>query len=616
MGLFGNLASWAGQKLGVSGGPVRPVTQGELHSLFGPPPPPNATQDQIASEIFVQPYRGPLDLDRYGCETPEMRHRYRTQYREVPVLRAAVSGKTDDVSVLEPTVLAADKDDALSNSAAEFVKWTVGMAPGGWGGLIECLLGPGIIDGFALAEKKLAPMWYKGRLVWGLGHVRSLDTAFLRLELDQFRNVVSVVNLVRGIERYDPSEVLLYSHKPQYSNPFGQSDLRAATRAANIIEDVYKVWYVALKVYGLPYMKGKYGADTRAKQLAASLKALREGGYAVTHKDDDIEVLNLAAAAAVTGFEAMVHTQREDIFFAVRGVAQPFMEGDGGSDAHTDTSVQQGTSDAGEKRAADRIADVINRQLIPWLVGPNFDFRAPDGTLDLSRLPRVKLGGTDWKQVQTILGIIEKAQTVGMEPSAEWAHEAATIPAARDAQDKLVSAQEKQQAQQQQAQAAQPAPAQPGAQPAHAAQPQPSEPPAQFSDAVVWVSPSRLTADPARFQFRRGADAADGTVRDLPDEAFDPRKRAEPFLAWRDPADGQDYVVDGHHGLAWAERDGAKRVPVRWLNAKTAEEAREIGRRANMSARPAKTFSAHAEPHRSESQWADELIAEFGRGAA
>ena len=56
-----------------------------------------------------------------------------------------------------------------------------------------------------------------------------------------------------------------------------------------------------------------------------------------------------------------------------------------------------------------------------------------------------------------------------------------------------------------------------------------------------------------------------GTVRDLPAEPFDPKKRAEPFLAWHDPADGQDYVVDGHHGLAWAERDGATHPTVKPL---------------------------------------------------
>jgi len=97
----------------------------------------------------------------------------------------------------------------------------------------------------------------------GLAHLRSLDAVFMRLQLDQYLNVISVVNLIRGLEYYDAKDVVLCSHNPMYSNPFGQSDLRAATRAANIIEDVYKVGYVALNVFGMPYMVGKAASPQR-----------------------------------------------------------------------------------------------------------------------------------------------------------------------------------------------------------------------------------------------------------------------------------------------------------------------------------------------------------------
>lgn len=629
--MFGRVASMVGRLAGPSsGGASYPlVPQAQLVSLFGPPPPQFQgahTQDRIVSDVWVQPYRGPLDLDRYGCETAEMRLKYRTQFREVPVLRAAVRGKADDISVLEPTVLAADKDDRLSNLAADFIKWTVGMAPGGWGGLIDTILAPGMIDGFSLAEKKLELTTWKGRPCWGLAHVRGLDTAFLRLQLDQYRNVLSVVNLVRGMEYYTPDDVLLYSHNPMYSNPFGQSDLRAATRAANIIEDVYKVWYIALKVYGLPYMTGK-AKPTNKKAMAAALASLREGGYAVTDLEEEITVINLAAAAATNGFEQMVHTMREDIFFAVRGVAQPFMEGNGGTDAHTDTSVQQGTSDAGEKRSADRVAEVINRQLIPWLVAPNFDFRGLSGELDMSRMPRLSLGGTDWKQIETVIRIVKGAQEVGIETSAEWVHEVAGIPAPRDEQDKLVSAAEKQQQAQAAAQpqlGAAPPAVDPNAAPAPVAtEPSPS-PPAErraagmsddYDDAPAkMVATSRLSTDPSRFQFRRSHDADDGTVREPPSEKFDAAK-CKPLLVWRDKgSDDEDFVIDGHHRLAWAERDGAKRVPVKYIKAKTAEEAKAIGKKANTSAASVATFSAHVEPTVDAAQVArvvDKLLAEL-----
>ena len=217
-------------------------------------------------------------------------------------------------------------------------------------------------------------------------------------------------------------------------------------------------------------------------------------------------------------------------------------------------------------------------------IGPNF-------ALDESRYPTIRFGGTNWKQIADIIKVVKDAQDAGLEPSAEWVHEATSIPAARDDGDKLVSAQEKQQAQQQPG-----APAGPPGAPAQlpAAQPPEQQPAQAFSDAVRMLPTARLSADPARFQFRPGHDRDDGTVRALPPEKFDP-ERCGPLLAWADPEDGAEYVVDGHHRRAWAERDGVKRVPVRFLSAKTAAEAKELGRRANLNRpndRPARTFSA------------------------
>jgi hypothetical protein len=474
VGILSSITSWAGRQVGAA---VAPVTQAQLFSLLGPPRGQlDPSQDHILSDVFSPPYRGPGELDNYGCETREMRWRYRAQHRESPVLRAALDGKANDISCLEPTVLSADKDDALSNQAAEFVKWTVSMAPGGWAGAIDTMYRAGSIDGWSVAEKKLKETWWKGRRVWGLAHLRGLDTVHMRLQLDVYRNVVGVVNVLRGLEYYDPGQVVLYTHNGMYSNPFGQSDVRSVTKASSMIEDVYRVWYVALKVYGLPYMHGKVNQHTNRKQMEAALTALREGGYVVTGKDDEINVLNMASAASISGFEPLLRAQREDTFYGVRSAALPFLEGQGSSGAHGDTEVEQGTSDAGEKRHAHNIADVFNRQLVPWLVGPNFE-------LDESRMPHVKFGGTNWKQIKEIVSIIRDAKETGIEVSAEFAHDVSSMPAPRDEKDRLVSAQEKQQQAQQAQQAAQqpPAPTAPAPD---------AVPPAMLSEATPPAAPS------------------------------------------------------------------------------------------------------------------------------
>lgn len=655
------IMKWIGRQFGgvpVAGGmpvPAAPPTipsgpvpqtpqqwQSVIGSVLGPPRPPQPTRDQIWSDIWVQPYRGPIEMDPWSLETPAMRALFRTQYRTSPVARAALRGKANDICVLEPTVLPADRDDPVSNMAAEFVKWTVETAPRGWHGLIDSIYTPGSIDGFSLCEKTLKVVTWKGRTAWGLDQVRNLDTGWLRLELDQFRNVLAVVNMIRGLEYYSPDQVILYSHNPQYSNPFGQSDMRAATRAASLIEDAYKLWYIVIQLTGEPYMVGKAN-QVRQEVMAAALENLRAGGYTVTHPEDSIEVLQLANATAAGTLKDFLQTQREDIFFAIRGVAQPFMEGDGGSDAHTDTAVQQGTSDAGERFAALEVAGVINTQLIPWLVGPNFTELRDDP----SRMPRVKLGGTDWGQIKTILDVVKGAQETGVEVSAEWVHSATGIAPPRDEHDKLTpqgqgqpgdgGGQPPPKAHPHEAAPQQPAgkhleEVKPGlhrwvknhaAESEDAEEPTPITPetlaPSQFSDAVRFVPTTRITADPERFQFRRGHDEDDGTVRDLPPGKFDAGK-CKPLSLWVDPEDEREYVVDGHHRLAWAERDGVARVPAKYLKAKTAEEAKAIGERINREQAPPHpaTFSATHDPGLDAAMVAravDALIAEF-TGAA
>lgn len=90
-----------------------------------------------------------------------------------------------------------------------------------------------------------------------------------------------------------------------------------------------------------------------------------------------------------------------------------------------------------------------------------------------------------------------------------------------------------------------------------------------------------IAVDPERFQFRRGADDESGTVRDIPPGTFDPAK-CKPLAVWEDPADGRTYLVDGHHRYEWAERDGVESLPVFYIPAKTAAEAKAVGERLNV----------------------------------
>lgn len=101
--------------------------------------------------------------------------------------------------------------------------------------------------------------------------------------------------------------------------------------------------------------------------------------------------------------------------------------------------------------------------------------------------------------------------------------------------------------------------------------------------AVTELHRSKIKVDPDRFQFKGRAIGKGGTTDELRDiEEFD-RDKAGVLSVWKDPKDGETYVVNGHHRL---ERANAlkydKPLLVQYLKAKTAAKARTEGALINI----------------------------------
>jgi ParB-like chromosome segregation protein Spo0J len=98
------------------------------------------------------------------------------------------------------------------------------------------------------------------------------------------------------------------------------------------------------------------------------------------------------------------------------------------------------------------------------------------------------------------------------------------------------------------------------------------------------LSPDQIKADPKRFQYKiLGEKTKTGEVGSLAGV-----KRYDPNLAglvqvWRDPKDGETYVVNGHNRLALAKRLGADSVAVRYLDVPNAQTARAVGALTNIA---------------------------------
>ena len=412
-------------------------------AMFGPPRRPLLSVDQIVSDIIILPYRNWADQGNYGHETFRERMNYRYQFRRNPIFHAAVHGSTANVAGSDVTVLPNKRGPKkLCNEIADFVNWTISSSAAGWVGLFDNIIATAKIDGMTVNVKKLMPVPWKGQTLWGLDHVRQLDTVFIRLQLDVYRNVIAIVNTVRGLEYYPAQDVILYSHNMQYSDPFGIPDatcVAGTNGMAELWQAAFMAWKIAVEVYGLPYMKGKYGEAARAGALKQAIQGLRAGGWINIHKDDDVEIMNMAAAAGSGMFKEMVDASSEAMFIGTRGSAQPFMEGGGGQDSHTDTEVQRDSSDAWTHHELKHCAKCVEYQLFPWLVGCNWG-NDPD------LVPTLKLGGVNWKETKTICEVItDIKEKVGLKPSRDWVENILGIPEERDENDSFGPVEEEEQ---------------------------------------------------------------------------------------------------------------------------------------------------------------------------
>ncbi|MBO7206752.1 MAG: hypothetical protein J6W10_03980 [Kiritimatiellae bacterium] len=91
-----------------------------------------------------------------------------------------------------------------------------------------------------------------------------------------------------------------------------------------------------------------------------------------------------------------------------------------------------------------------------------------------------------------------------------------------------------------------------------------------------------LNLDPNRFQFKLNTNAQ-GVTDDLEGTEFDPMQ-AGIIHVWRDPDDGKDYVVNGHHRFNLAKNSGYDgKVNVRYIDADTADDAKAFGAVANIA---------------------------------
>lgn len=568
--------------------------------------------NRIVTNPYPPPYQSPSALDRHAGETSEMRLAYLLFYANEPAFQAALDGKVAAIASLDVAVLPDDENNDKDKRAAEFVRQSVANSPGGWSGLIDKILKPAFLNGYSVTEKvidgvadqhEFLRLRKKWRGLWAPRELASVDTEYLRFQLDDTRRIIGIVNTRRGLEGYTPDRVIIFTNRKLFENPYGRSDGRSAFRACQLIENAYKLWYQAIKNYSAPFIKAKSKSQGKIRDmLESALKEARSGGWIIVGESDEIELLNFAASTSFQAFERKVDKCRQEIYLAVRGSFLPFLEGMQ-QDGRGDTETHKTASDTLESMLVQGVCEVINQQLVPDLVLPNFG--------DVG-LPTVSLGGTNWAETKTQLEVAGKVvNEFGAPISRAWLLKVSQCEPPRDDGDAI---------------SGKPQPAPPPPMPGGGGfpfaepfndwvraklfeKPNGTPTPSPFQAALSQAGPQFADAkagkpdtlpigdihtDPERFQFK-AFDGPDGLTKKRRKNLA--RYDGRSIVAWKDHEDGNAYVVDGHGTLASAKASGADRIGVVWVPAKTAEQAKEMGRILNggATAKPVETFS-DAEP--------------------
>lgn len=404
--------------------------------MFTPAGPSAATADlhrawvaEQMKEYSVQKlYAGPLDGDLNATgETYEMRLAYRKALKE-PAIKGPLLKKVYAVASLTPQVLPEDGDHPAGKESAAWVDYAITHARGGWPRLLhDCCIHP-LIEGFAVGEK-VAERVERGKWKdrWGLHAVKFKETQNLRFKLDRYRNVESVRSFAggQGGHEFDVRDFVLLTHMPLWENPFGQSDMRAAYRAINLIEASIKLRAILLENFSGPFLVYKNSQPARIEEARAALSNARSRGYIVIDAQDELAVVNLATSGP-DQFQTTIDDLRKEAATAIAGAYLQMLESgspQGNSETH------KGVSELFEWWLASTVAAALTEQLVPDLHDPHY-------ADDVGR-PRILLGGVDPNEATKQAEKLKTAKGLGLPLSKGQAYEILELEPPRDAGDAL-----------------------------------------------------------------------------------------------------------------------------------------------------------------------------------
>jgi hypothetical protein len=408
MGLYQSIVKWLGSK-------SKPEYQ---------PPAPEAVDSEIGKDAYIvneMEWRDDLDDESL-----------RTEYKEMladPAVKAALFTKLFEVCSLDMTVNPAEgyEDDERAKETAKFVRFCLHSLKGGLAsGLLMKIARPALEYQYSINEMVLQ---YQEGGAWDgkytLKCLKQKDvTADWSFTLDAFKNVTGLVHSsVDGRHEYPPEKFVHYAFMPEFENPRGMSDLRAARRA----------WFVkryTMRAMGVTADKGGnmivgHSSPHDRASMDAQLAKANGRRWMNIPLEARVEIINLATDALIRGWNQAVDLYDKQIFLGIQGAFLQSLEGQK-TGARNIGEVHASTSSLFVWFSSYELASVINDQVVPLLVRLNFaDAPVPVVTLEAPTVEDLKV------KADTVKVLSE----IGYNPSKKWLGDTFGVPAAEDEGD-------------------------------------------------------------------------------------------------------------------------------------------------------------------------------------
>ncbi len=190
-------------------------------------------------------------------------------------------------------VKAVGDDGARGKQVAEFCSWSLDEVAGS---IVTVLWN--VLDALAKGYSLQNIVWgvvpsgkWAGK--WAPVFLKSKDPDDWSFDVDEYRNVVGVRHEPTQ-EVFGPDRFILYTYQPEYSNPYGTSDLRACYRNWWSKDILTRFWNMYLEKYGAPTLRGSYRRGTpKAAQdeFLKILTAVQKNSAIVIPEDMKAELL-------------------------------------------------------------------------------------------------------------------------------------------------------------------------------------------------------------------------------------------------------------------------------------------------------------------------------------